>query len=190
MLKKLADKLKEPGLLRRVLSGDQFAFAEIYDLYAGRLYRHALFRTGSTEDAEEIVSETFMRFWDRVRAGEKEVRYLQAFLYRIAGNLIVDHYRRRAHEALPMTEGLEATLASGERLEEDTDAALSGADLRRALDRLRPEARDLLTMRYIDELSIAEIAELLDKKANAVYVALHRAIKELQKICLGSSREN
>lgn len=177
-------------LLARIQSGDETAFVETYDLFAPKLYRHALFRTSSPETAQDIASETFVRAWESIRAKAKEIRHLKAFLYRIADNLIIDHYRRNARAAVPISDEIEETLrAPGDPLEE-IDRRLAGDRLAAMLAKLRPETRDLLVMRYIDDLPIEHIAASTGKKKNAVYVALHRAVKELKDLCAGSPSDN
>lgn len=173
-------------LLARLKAGDEAAFSETFELFSRKIYRHVLFRTSSPETAEDIMSETFIRAWEVVRERAKEIRNLRAFLYRIAGNLVIDHYRKDAKAAVPMTEEMEEVLAGGSDPGAETEAILDRERLRAALGRLEADARDLLVMRYLDDLSIPEISHLTGKKPNAVYVALHRAVKRLQRVCLES----
>lgn len=184
------ERLKEAILLSRLKRGDQTAFAETYDLFAPRLYRHVLYRTSAPEVAEDIMSETFLRAWQVVRERAEEIRSLKAFLYRIAGNLVIDHYRRQARAPTALTEEMEKTLVHDARIPETADLSLGRDRLAAALGRLRAETRALLVMRYIDDLPIEEIARQVGKERNAVYVALHRAVKELQRRCAGSSSDN
>lgn len=182
--------LKEKLLLARIHSGDEAAFVETYEHFAPKIYRHALFRTSSPQVAEDIMSETFIRAWESVRVKAAEIRHLKAFLYRVADNLIIDHYRKNARAAVPISEELEETLASPGDPHEAIDRLLAGDKLAARLSQLRAETRDLLVMRYIDDLPIEHIAERTGKKKNAVYVALHRAVKELQQLCAGSPSDN
>jgi len=179
----MLDAIKEALLLARIQSGDESAFVEAYGLFSPKIYRHALFRTSSPQTAEDIMSETFVRAWETVRVKAAELRHLKAFLYRIADNLIIDHYRKNARAAVPISEDIEETLASGEDPHAALDRTLQGERLQGLLKRLRPETRDLLVMRFIDDLPIEHIAERTGKKKNAVYVALHRAVKELKSLC-------
>lgn len=184
------ERIKEALLLARIQSGDGTAFVEAYDLFAPKLYRHALFRTSSPEIAEDIASETFTRAWAVVREKAKEIRHLKAFLYRIADNLIVDHYRKNARAAVPISEEIEETLRAPGDPHERLDRTLAGEKLAGLLTKLRPETRDLLVMRYVDDLPIEHIAKAVGKTKNALYVALHRAVKELKEICSDSTSDN
>lgn len=175
--------LKEAVLLRRIRSGDETAFVETYEFFGPKIYRHALFRTSSPETADDIMSETFVRAWETIRVKAAEVQRLRAFLYRIADNLIIDHYRRNARSAIAISDEIEETLRAPGDPHEEIDRLLKSDRLAQELERLRPETRDLLVMRYVDDLSIEEIASMTGKKKNAIYVALHRAVKELKLAC-------
>lgn len=182
-LDRVMEWLKEAMLLRRIRSGDESAFVETYEFFSPKIYRHALFRTSSPETADDIMSETFVRAWETIRVKAAEVKRLQAFLYRIADNLIIDHYRRNARSAVSLTEEMEEGLRAPGDPHAEIDRMLRSERLAQELERLRPEVRSLLVMRYVDDLSIEEIAQVTGKKKNAVYVALHRAVKELKLAC-------
>lgn len=182
---------KEKSLLRRIHRGDASAFAETYDLFAPKIYRHALYRTSSKEVAEDIMSQTFLKGWEFISKNPREVTYLKAFIYRIANNLIIDFYRSKARKPVSLTDEMEQVLPDDIVIEEETDLVLRRDRMHEALCLLKEETRELLIMRFIDELSMDEIAELKGKNKNALYVAIHRAVKELKLICsTGSPSEN
>lgn len=181
------ERLTEALLLARIQSGDESAFVETYGLFSPKIYRHALFRTSSPQVAEDIMSETFVKAWEVVRERAGEIRHLKAFLYRIADNLIIDHYRKNARAAVSISDELEDTLRAPGDPHAEIDRILETDGMMEALGKLRQETRDLLVMRYIDDLPIEHIAERVGKKRNAVYVALHRAVKELKTLCASPS---
>lgn len=184
------ERLKEALLLARIQAGDETAFVETYELFAPKLYRHALFRTSAPETAEDILSETFVRAWESVRSKATEIRHLKAFLYRIADNLIIDHYRKNARAAVAISDDIEQSLRAPGDPHQDLDDLLQSERLKEALRKLRPESRDLLVMRYVDDLPIGRIAEATGKQKNATYVALHRAVKELKAVCETAWNDN
>lgn len=181
------ERLKESLLLRRLHAGEGTAFAEAYELFAPRLYRHALYRTSSPETAQDVVSETFLKAWNFVQERAREIRNLRAFLYRIADNLVIDFYRKRAKEPDALPENAEELLPYHAGIAERADLQLDRARLERSLAGLKEDAKQLIVMRYLDELSIKEISDLTGKTSNAVYVSIHRAVKELQRVCDSSS---
>lgn len=177
------DKMKESKLLKRLKKGDHSSFTEAYDLLAPKLYRHAFFRVSSHEIAEDIMGQTFLKAWESVSKNPKEIENLKAFLYRICNNLIIDYYRSKVRTNIGMTEEVERTLSSDEDIEAFTDGIIAKEKMHEALETLKDETRELIVMRYIDELSIEEIAAIQGKTKNSLYVALHRAIKELKLVC-------
>lgn len=182
-MNQIIDHLREVRWLHRIRKGDGAAFTEVYRDYAPRIWRHAYYRTSSRETADDIMGETFLKAWEFIRLRADEVIHLRAFLYRIANNLVIDHYRARAHAAVRMEEDLERTLGYDARLAELVDERTRSEQLRRALGRLPTESRDLLVMRFLDELPVGEIAETLGKNRDATYVSIHRAVKKLKEIC-------
>lgn len=173
---------KEKTLLFRLQTKqDPEAFAELYDLYVKRIYRFVYFKVAGHEETEDIVSEVFLKAWNYIISNtEKEVKSFSGLLYRIARNAIIDYYRKRA--------------GSPENLSEDQDVGDEGKwcqDLNKQIDnqqiiaaikKLKQEYQEVLTLRYVDDLQIDEIAEITGKGNVAVRVTLHRALKKLQEI--------
>ncbi len=169
-------------LAERVQRGDPEAFSAAYDRYAPMIYRHLCFRAPNKEVAEDLLSQTFLKCWEYVRSGKK-ISYLKQFLYTTAQNALTDHYRRKSTSDVPTED-----LTDYDRPDEHEHAmALLDRDydkvaLAEALSKIRPEFRDVLVMRYIDELEINEVAKTLQVSPNAVYVRLHRALKSLKQV--------
>ena len=184
------DRLKEAQLLRRIQSGDDSAFTEAYDIYAPKLWKHAYYRTGTKEQADDIMSEAFLRAWEFIRERAKEIQHLRAFLYRVTNNLIVDHYRRKARAPIAMDEEMERTMRYDAEIDTNTDLLMESEKMREALLELRTDVRELLVMRFIDDLTIEEISVTTGKTKNAVYVAIHRAVKELKILCSETTSTN
>lgn len=157
-------------------------FLAAYDVYAAGIFRHCLLRVSSRPQAEELTQEVFVRVWEYLSSGE-EIRNLKGFFYKVATNLITDYYRMRA-------QNLEFSL---ERLLEDRQEPPSSlddilryevhetlAEVERVLSGLKPEYREIVLLRYVEELETEEIAEVLGISFGAVYVRLHRALKALR----------
>ncbi len=155
-------------------------FLDAYDKHAAALYRHVFFRVFSEARAEELVQETFMKTWEYLRQG-KEVDNLKAFLYRVAGNLIIDESRKRKEASL------EAVLSNSPGLEPRFDgykkieALLVSDEIRTVLEKLPPDTRQLITLRYIDEFEPKEIAQIMEITPNNVSVKIHRALELLRE---------
>ena len=184
----VSEFFKEADWLRKLNRRDKEAFGQCYDFYAPRLYRHAFYRLGSKELAEDVTSEVFVKVWEFLTDPAKRIDNLRAFLYRITNNLIIDHYRGKDRQLILIDEVLETKLGDEGRGAEKLGKNMEFETVLKSLEKLPEDTRKLLIWRYIDELSIGEIAELSGKTKNAVYVALHRALRETQKL-LTSERE-
>jgi RNA polymerase sigma-70 factor, ECF subfamily len=155
------------------------AFLKLYDDFAEPLFRHCYFRVSSRELAEDLMQESFLRVWTYLAEGNT-LDNPKAFLYRIAGNLIIDHYRRKKEASLE-------TLAEDgfDPIGEDADSILGYASGKQAislLEKLEPQYREILTLRYVSDLSIADIAEVIDQSENVVSVRIHRGIQKLKEL--------
>jgi RNA polymerase sigma-70 factor, ECF subfamily len=159
----------------------EMAFIEAYDTFADPIFRHCFFKVSSREIAKDLTQETFMKAWKYAREGKEEIENMRAFLYHIANNLIIDHYRKRKESSLDelMEGGYEPKEAlSHEKLYDVLDA-------NRAVELLQnlPEKyREVILMRYIEELSPGEIGEIIGESENVVSVRIHRALKKAQEL--------
>lgn len=168
----------EEQLIARAIGGESSAFGSLYDYYQPKIYRFVVLRVGRREEAEDLTHQVFLHAWQRI----EEYRFLgfpfSSWLYRIARNAIVDHYRTK-REA---TDIEEVDLADATNLERDTDVLLQMHRVRAALLELKDEHQDVIIMRFIEELSIKEVAGALDKTEGAVKLLQYRAMRELQKM--------
>jgi len=160
------------------MNNNRKIFTQIYDDYVDRIYRFIFFKVNSEEIAQDLCSETFLRGWQSFNK-KQEIENPQAFLYQIARNLVIDHYREKGR-----TQTVSADYAlitdPGQDLERQ---ALVNSDLdtiKLALTGLKDNYQELVVWHYIDDLSISEIAKMLKKSEGAVRVTLHRALKSLR----------
>ena len=163
---------------------DSDAFAALYDLYVKRIYRFVYFKVSSKEEAEDITSEVFLKAWNYVNEN-KEVKSFSGLLYRIARNCIIDLYRNKSSKAdtillSSLPEGIEPGDEGKKVLELNT--GLEAEELIKAIKKLKLEYQEVLTLKYVDELHIDEIAEITGKGSIAVRVTIHRALKKLKDL--------
>ncbi|MDO8452828.1 MAG: RNA polymerase sigma factor [bacterium] len=152
-------------------------FSEAYDKHVTSIYRFCYLKVSSRDLAEDLSSEVFLRFWKQLNSSR--VDNDRAFLYGIARNVIADHYRKKQ---VP-TVSLEGNLLDIADESEFADRAAVSSDMeqvRKALSELNDEYQSLIIWRYLDELSISEIAQIEGKSEESVRVGLHRAIKQLR----------
>ncbi len=175
--------IQDAILCERINQGDADAFGEAYDRYAPRLYRHLRLRTSSHEIAEDLLSKVFLQVWEYVRGG-KTLRYLQSFLYTVTHNALTDHYRRAAHAAVPVADMTEFDQPAPDATVPMIDASFDRAVLEQGLEKLKREYRDVLVMRYVDDMEIPEMTKVLEVSANALYIRMHRALRALREVLI------
>jgi RNA polymerase sigma-70 factor (ECF subfamily) len=187
---KLVDKLLVFQLRSRK---DPEAFAKLYDRYVTPIYRFVLLKLPSKEDAEDLTSETFLKCFRYIQEGN-DVKEIRSLLYKIARNGIADWYRARAaspSRSLAVTFMTDETSTPYEGTHDVSDAGRGKATIEaRAelavtmgkLERLKDDYRDILTLRLVDDLPFAIIADVMGKEVGTVRVLYHRAKKALDAI--------
>ena len=153
-------------------------FEKLYEDHADSIWRHLYMRLGDPERAQELMQEVFARTWDYVRSG-KSIAYEKAFLYKLARNLFINEIRtdKRARSLDELqAEGFDM---HDERVKSDTEAHLQ--ELLRHLSVLPDQYKEVLIMRYVDDLQVKEIAQLIGKRETAVSMRIKRGIEALQK---------
>jgi len=160
-------------------------FAAVYDHFSTKIWRHIYLRTSSPEDANDLINEVFAKTWEYLCSG-KHIKQIKPFLYKTANNLIIDWYRARRRV---VDLRLELNSEEHENLlvqEDQTKSLLANLatqqSVSQALAKVSSKERELLILRFVDELEISEIAAVLSKTRGATAVALHRALKTFEKI--------
>ncbi len=159
-------------------------FGKIYDQYVEKIYRFVFLKVSSQEIAEDLTSKVFLKGWEAFRKtenkGENKIDNPQAFLYQIARNSVIDHYREKGRTRIISTELTPQMADPRTNLEE---AAKTSSDLeivKQAMQNLKGDYQEVIIWHYLDDLSISEIAKVLNKQEGAVRVMLHRALKALK----------
>ena len=182
----LISKLRENNNLSRLKSGDREAFIKAYDDFADDLYRFAYFKLGSEEEAKDLVSVIFLKTWNYIQTNSlKDSKTLRALLYKIARNAIIDHYRDKGLSSSISLEDAPQALKVPDDSQNQEDLIDQKADLeliREKLMLLKDEYREVIIWRFIEDLSMDEIANITGKKKGNIRVLLHRAITALKEL--------
>jgi len=164
------------------------SFREAFERHSDELFRHAALRLSDRDRALELTQECFLRSWQFVARGE-EIREMRPFLFRTLRHLIIDEYRKSKSFSLDaMMENDEGGTIEAMLPRDDTntlEAAIDRFDSKRAVGEIKklPELyREVLTMRYVQDLSLKDIAALLEESENVVSVRLHRGLKKLHAL--------
>ena len=160
-------------------------FLTAFEEYSDALFRHATLRLNDRERAVDLVHDSFTKVWGYIRSGH-EIKNFRPFLYKVLNNLIIDEYRRRKESSLDeMMEAEGVDEGSFEELSESTAEALAATiDGRQAfavLEELPDLYREVIILRFVDELGPREISELIEESENVVSVRIHRGLKLLRQ---------
>lgn len=170
----------EQSLLERVRQYDETAIAEIYDRYSSRIYNYILHRLGDAALAEDLTATVFVHMLKAIRTSTAWRVSFSGWLYRIAHNLVVDHYRSRPQgEELTLDERL---IASESDPAHSIDQSLAMQQLRWALGYLTEDQSQVIVLKFIEELSNAEVAYILGKSEGAVKSLQFRALAALRRL--------
>jgi len=157
-------------------------FGQIYDQYIEKIYRFVYLKVNSQETAEDITSKVFLRGWEVFQSQNAEIKNPSAFLYQIAKNAVIDHYREKGRAKLVSVDASPQMADPGTNAH---DKAILNADvniIKKAMQKLKKEHQDIIIWHYLEDMPIANIAKLLDKPAGTVRVMLHRGLKDLKDI--------
>ena len=175
---------QEKKILKRIKNGDNEAFGEFYDFYAPRVYRFVRLKVDSQETAQDLTSEAFLRIWQHLQEQRRIRERFQALLYKIARNLVIDFYRTKSVREILIEDNLEE-FSSAEDEETSNELVLRQeemAEVKKALIQINSNYQDVIVWYYLDELSVPEIAEILEKNEGTVRVLIHRAMKSLRNV--------
>lgn len=179
-----ASKLQEKLLLVKLKKKDPDAFAQMYDLYVTQIYRFIYFKVATRQDAEDLTSEVFLKTWNYIVEKDEPVENFKALLYRIARNLVIDFYRSKAKKEYVREEEVLINIQDERQQSflEDIDTKASIQNVEVILRKVKDEYREVIILRFIEELSINEISKILNKSKGSVRVTLHRALKLVREL--------
>lgn len=155
-------------------------FLKAYDSYADAIFRHCFYRVYHHELAKDLTQQTFMKVWQYLAEGHT-VEHLRALLYTTATRLVIDEVRKRKPTC--SLENLEETgFEPSTNPRPSLEGRLDGDRLIPFLEHLDDDERELIVLRYIDDLSPKEIALIVNQSANVISVRLHRSLKKLRSL--------
>jgi len=173
-------RCNEDRLIEKAISGDKEAFGHLYDRYFKQIFKYLLIRTNTQEDAEDMTEIVFMKAWEHLPqfGGKKKERNFRPWLYRIAHNTVVDHYRTRKH-FLPLETALQTSLSEGE----PDRIALKNEESRRviqAIKQLDEISQKVIVSRFYGDLSHKETALSIGINVDIVRIIQYRALKKIK----------
>ena len=178
-------KFHNKQVFDRLKKRDQEAFTEVYDENVADIYRFVYFKIGSEEEAKDLTSVIFLKTWNHVQNNTLEdAKTLRALLYKVARNAIIDHYREKGNQKNISLDDAENPIDiadennEDERLSQEQEMEL----IRRKLPLLKEEYREIIIMRFINDLTLEEIADVTQKTKGNIRVIMHRALTALREL--------
>jgi RNA polymerase sigma-70 factor (ECF subfamily) len=179
------DREEERRIVLKAVERDQEAFAQLYDRHVVRIYRHIYYMVNDSNIAEDLTAQTFLKAWEAIDRYKERGAPIVAWLLRISHNLTVSYLRsKRDHSELDET-FLDQKMTRNP--EEALEQASDEKSMREAVLKLRDEQRQVIMLRFVEEMDYREVADIIGKSVPAVRVIQHRALGNLRKIMLSQA---
>ncbi len=179
MLKVTSTRSDERDLVERAVRRDPEAFGELYDRHVVRVYRHIYYLVGSPAEAEDLTAQTFLQAWEAIERYQIRGAPFVSWLLRIAHNLAVS-YLRSKRERAQLHDGI---VDEGTRRDPEAVAEQKADEerVREAILGLRDEQRQVIILRFVEDLEYPEVAQIIGKSVAAIRVIQHRALNALRR---------
>src|SRR6059058_4495927 len=178
--KKESETKRVRALVERAQKGDRSALEELYLIHFDRIYSYLHVSVGNRHDAEDLTTQTFLKMLEKIGSFKWQSAPFSAWLFRIAHNLAMDHFRARRRwqpeEEVPEPPGEEEPSAELAAMK-----TIGRESMLKLIERLSPEQQQVLTLKFVFNLPNAEVAAILDKTEGAIKSLQHRALVSLQK---------
>ena len=175
------DLIDEAQLIEQAKS-DPEAFGKLYELHVEKIYNYIYYRVGNRHDAEDLTARVFYRALNHIPRYNQKGKPFAAWLYRIAHNLIANWHRDHNRRQMVALENLSL---SGDKQEMPHHAAERNNEseiLLEAIKKLPPERQKLLTLKFIERMSNAEIGEIMGRSEGAIKSLYHRTLVSLKEL--------
>ena len=172
----------EDDLLAAAMQYNSAALGELYDRYEAKIYGYIFRRTGDQTLAEDLTAQVFLKMLESIRDRKAWHSSFSGWLYRIAHNLVIDHYRRRDRQN---TVELDDATPQVSNIEDPTIAAEMKIDaerLRAAIRRLTEDQAEVVSLRFLEGYSISEVAAMTDRTEGAIKALQYRAVATLRSL--------
>ena len=180
----------ESVLVSRAVEGDAQAFGRLYESRLDAIYRYVYFRVGDTAQAEDMTEEVFVKAWEALPAYRPGRNPFSSWLYRIAHNLVVDHYRRKPNEQVAAEVDPDSQPDPTPSLEEKLVEQQDRADLAEAIQQLSDEEQQVVVLRFVEGLPHRQVARIIGKSEAASRVIQHRALAALAAMLGAGEKAN
>ncbi|MDD2654844.1 MAG: sigma-70 family RNA polymerase sigma factor [Candidatus Omnitrophica bacterium] len=169
----------EEKLISRAKEGDSSSFGVLYDHYLSRIYRFIYVKVASREDAEDISHQVFLNAWQNMPRYKSKGFPFSSWLYEIARNQVIDYYRTRKESV--SVDDIDPDSMSEEAHGETLNTELDLERIMKKLRTMKSEYQDVLILRFVEDMSLKEVASALNKTEGAIKLIQHRAVSTLKE---------
>ena len=177
----------EESLVRRAQHRDQEAFAQLYEEHFDKIYRYVTLKIGNETEAEDMTQQVFLNALQSISSFKWKGIPFSAWLFRIAHNQVVDYFRSKKRTTVPLDESLASNNNNPQLVVEQK---LDIEQLLLATKQLTEAQREVISLRFTGELSIAQVAKVMGKSQGAVKALQHSAIVALRRALSVTDNEN
>lgn len=180
----IVKKFRNKKTFDRLKKRDKDVFTIVYDENVADIYRFVYYKIGSIEEAKDLTSVVFLKTWNHIQNNTLEnAKTLRALLYKVARNVIIDHYRDKSNKIVSLDdERNPIDIAADNEEESRLDDAQDLNLIRLKLPLLKEEYREIIIMRFINDLTLEEIADITKKSRGNIRVIIHRALTALREL--------
>jgi RNA polymerase sigma-70 factor (ECF subfamily) len=169
-------------LVRAAQAGDMNAFSDLFDRYYDVVFRYVLFRMNDRTLAEDVTQETFLRALRRITSVTYQGRDIGAWFVTIARNLIFDHVKSSRYRLESTTSDIVELSPSTHGPEQQVLDMATNEELLRCVRKLNADQQECISLRFLQGLSVAETAKIMDRNEGAVKALQHRAVRRLAQL--------
>lgn len=171
---------KEEEVLALASQGDRDAFGRLYEHYVERIFNYVYYRTGNSHDAEDLTARVFQRAMNHIVNYTDRGVPFSAWLYRIAHNLVANWHRDRSRKQEIPLDDLPILPMKGDHPEKNLVRSQEEEALLRMIRKLPPERQNLLILKFVENMSNAEIGKIMGRSEGAVKSLYHRTLLALR----------
>jgi RNA polymerase sigma-70 factor, ECF subfamily len=189
----IVKKFKDKQTINRLKNKDTQAFIEIYDRYQNDLYRFIYFKIGKQEESQDLTSMVFLKTWNHIQNKSlSDSKTLRALVYKIARNAIIDYYRQGQAKIESLDDEANPIHIIDEKqdIAHDLDEGLELQRLSQLIRQLKEEYKEIIVLKFINELELEEISAVTGKSKGSLRVTLHRALKALKELVIEEKAKN
>jgi RNA polymerase sigma-70 factor (ECF subfamily) len=173
-------EFNEEEILSLASQGDRDAFGQLYERYVERIFNYVYYRTGNTHDAEDLTARVFQRAMNHIQKYTDRGVPFSAWLYRIAHNLVANWHRDRSRKQEIPLDDLPILPTKGDHPEKNLVRSQDQDALLRMIRKLPGERQNLLILKFVEDMSNAEIGAILGRSEGAVKSLYHRTLLALR----------